>query len=150
MPFIKVYIHFVWSTKNRLPLLSSRTKRISVWNHIRNNARKNHIFLDHINGYNDHCHCLIAMKGTQSMADVMQLIKGESSRWINETNLCGAFFEWQDEYYAASVSPGMLGRVRNYIRNQEEHHKAKSFMDEIGQVNEMILLPSKDGSRGIG
>lgn len=60
----------------------------------------------------------------------MQLIKGESSFWINRQGLCKEKFEWQDEYFAVSVSQSMLNRVRNYIKNQEEHHKHKTFKEE--------------------
>ena len=59
MPFLKVYIHCVWSTKNRIPYLHSKEIRLTVWNHIRENAREKGIFIDFINGYSDHCHCLV-------------------------------------------------------------------------------------------
>ena len=60
MPFVKVYIHLVCSTKNRVPYLTSKELRLKVWNHIRENAHKKEIFVDFINGYSDHCHCLIS------------------------------------------------------------------------------------------
>ena len=148
MSFINVYIHFVWSTKNRLPLLASRSKRIKVWNHIRNTAISHNIFIDHANGFHDHCHCLVSMKSTQTMEQVMKIIKGESSRWINEANLCNGTFEWQDDYYAASVSPNMIEKVRAYIRNQEAHHKNKSFGDELKVINELIHFKSPSEDEG--
>ena len=61
----------------------------------------------------------------------MQLIKGESSFWINKNRLCKTRFEWQDEYFAASVSESIVGNVRKYIANQEEHHRGKSFDEEL-------------------
>jgi REP element-mobilizing transposase RayT len=61
MPFIKVYIHFVWSTKNRIQFLDTKELRQLVWNHIRKNAKKKGIHIDFINGYSDHCHCLISL-----------------------------------------------------------------------------------------
>jgi hypothetical protein len=63
----------------------------------------------------------------------MQLIKGECSHWINDNNLCKSKFEWQDEYYAVSVSQSKTKKVRQYIKNQEEHHKNKSFNDEVDE-----------------
>jgi len=60
----------------------------------------------------------------------MQLIKGESSFWINKNKLTQSKFEWQDEYFAVAVSESMLENVRNYIRNQEDHHKKKTFNQE--------------------
>ncbi len=68
----------------------------------------------------------------------MQLIKGESSYWINKQNMCKRKFEWQDEYFAASVSESMVEKVRDYINNQEEHHKKKSFQDEYAQFSEKL------------
>ena len=61
----------------------------------------------------------------------MQLIKGESSFWINKNRLCRTKFEWQDEYFAVSVSESTLESVRKYIANQEEHHRKRSFDDEF-------------------
>ena len=136
MPFIKVYVHFVWSTKNREPLLTSKELRIKVWNHIRENAREKGIFIDHIGGHQEHCHCLISLGSDQSIQKIMQLIKGESSFWINKQGLIARKFEWQEEYFAASVSDSMLNRVREYIKNQEEHHRKKSFQEEY---NDFII-----------
>jgi len=87
MPFIKVYVHFVWSTKNRYPFLNSKEIRAAVWQHIKENAQTKGIFVDFVNGYSDHCHCLVSMNMDQTIQKTMQLIKGESSFWINKTNL---------------------------------------------------------------
>ena len=131
MPFVIVYIHFVWSTKNRQNMLSTPEIRQKVWQHIRENAKEKNIFIDFINGYADHCHCLISLGTDQTMSKVMQLIKGESSFFINKLNLCGGKFEWQDEYYAVSVGFSALEQVREYIKNQEEHHKQTTFQNEF-------------------
>lgn len=136
MPFIKVYIHFVFSTKKWEPLLHSQEIRSKVWNHIRENGKKKGIFIDCINGYNNHCHCLISLGSEQTISKVMQLIKGESSFWINKNNLCKGKFEWQDEYFAVSVSESILNRVRNYIRNQEKQHRLKTFKEEYDEFLE--------------
>ena len=66
----------------------------------------------------------------QTIQKVMQLIKGESSFWINKENLTNKKFEWQDEYFAVSVSESMIETVRNYIKKQEEHHTKKTFDQE--------------------
>ena len=65
------------------------------------------------------------------MSKIAQLIKGESSRWINKNNLVQGKFIWQDDYWAVGVSESHLKSVRNYIRCQEEHHKEKSFSEEV-------------------
>lgn len=130
MPYTKVYIHCVWSTKNRIPYLDSPDLRKQVWMHIKNNAVEKNIFIDHISGYADHCHCLISLGTDQTIQKTMQLIKGESSFWINKNQLTDQKFEWQDEYFAVSVSESMIHKVREYIKKQEEHHLKKTFEDE--------------------
>lgn len=130
MPFTKVYLHLVWSTKDRFPFLNSVELRQKVWNHIKENANSKGIFIDFVNGYEDHCHCLVSLGIDQTIQKTVQLIKGESSFWINKNLSLSKKFEWQDEYFAVSVSQSMVPKVRNYIKNQEEHHKKKSFQEE--------------------
>jgi len=71
------------------------------------------------------------------------LIKGESSFWVNKNKLIPGKFEWQDDYMAYSVSDSIVKRVRNYIANQEEHHKVKSFGEEyenfMNEAKEKLL-----------
>src|SRR5687767_2672555 len=100
MSFIKVYIHYVWSTKNRFPFLEHPDVRRNMWNHITENARKKDIFLDFINGYSDHCHCLISLGANQTIQQIAQLLKGESSLWANKEKLTDNKFGWQDEFFA--------------------------------------------------
>src|SRR6186713_1719862 len=72
MSYLKVYIHFVWSTKNRIPFLTTHDLRQKVWGHIKENASKKGIIIDRINGYQEHCHCLISLGKDQSPSSVMQ------------------------------------------------------------------------------
>ena len=130
MPWIKVWLHLVWSTKERFPYLNDDI-RSEVFEHIRANAREKGIFIDFINGYVDHVHCLISLGSDQTIAGVMQAIKGESSFWINKNHLTKARFAWQEEYFVVSVATSEIDRVRKYIKNQEEHHKAVSFDQEF-------------------
>ncbi len=133
MPLVKVYIHFVWSTKNRYPFLDTGELRLKVWNHIRDNAKEKGIFIDFVKGYSDHCHCLVSLGIDQTIQKVIQLIKGESSFWINKNELTKDKFEWQEEYFAVSVSESMLDKVREYIKDQEDHHSKKTFQDEYDE-----------------
>jgi REP element-mobilizing transposase RayT len=136
MPFIKVYIHFVWSTKNRYPFLVTSELQKAMWQHIRDNGKKKGIFIDFVNGYKEHCHCLVSLGDDQSIQQIMKLIKGESSYWINKENLLTEKFEWQDEYFAVSVSESHIDRVRNYIKNQADHHSRKTWEDEYSNLIE--------------
>lgn len=86
MPYIKVYIHFVWSTKNRIPYLTTKTLREAMWKHIRENGKEKGIFIDFVNGHQEHCHCLVSLGTEQSISKVMQMIKGEAAFWFNKQN----------------------------------------------------------------
>jgi REP element-mobilizing transposase RayT len=130
MPWVRVWIHFVWSTKDRAPFLKDNI-RPKVFQHIRDNARQKDIHIDFINGYIDHVHCLISLGTNQTIEKMMQLIKGESSFWINKNGLCKTKFGWQEEYFAVSVSETNVAGVRKYIASQEEHHRTNSFDDEF-------------------
>lgn len=69
----------------------------------------------------------------QTIQKTMQLIKGESSFWINKNKLTKEKFEWQHEYFAVSVSESAIDKVRDYIKNQEEHHHKKTFQEEYDE-----------------
>ncbi len=135
MPFVKIWIHCVWGTKKRIPFLVSE-KRKKVIEHIILNAREKGIVIDTLNGYSDHLHCLISLGATQTLAEVLRLIKGEASFWINKEKLTPYKFKWAEEYYAVSVSDSGIRNVRKYIYTQEEHHRKKTWEDE---QNDFIL-----------
>ena len=129
MSYIKIMVHCVWGTKNRSPILLA-VKRNQLIVHIKENARMKNIFIDSIGGYHDHLHCLVSLGADQSIAKVMQLIKGESSFWANSEKIMPQKLEWTEDYFAASVNEASLITVRNYIKNQEEHHLNISFKQE--------------------
>jgi REP element-mobilizing transposase RayT len=133
MPYVSVYIHFVWSTKNRVPYLKTKAIRTAMWQHIKENGEAKGIFIDFANGYQEHCHCLISLGTEQTISKVMQLIKGEAAHWFNQQNFISEKLEWQDEYFAVSVSESMLNKVREYIKNQEAHHSKKTFQQEYDE-----------------
>jgi putative transposase len=139
MAFIKIMIHAVWSTKYRHPVLTSDI-RGKVIGHIRENAKSKDIFIDRLNGYTDHLHCLMWLNAEMSIAKAMQLIKGESAFWINKQGLTKEKFEWASEYYAASVSESVVNRVRNYIDRQAEHHQKRTFKEECTEFLERYRI----------
>jgi putative transposase len=138
MSYVKNWLHCVWGTKNGLPLLRKEIRK-EILNHIKSNAKSKGIFIDTINGYSDHVHCLISLNADQTLAQVLQLMKGESSFWINRNKLTSIRFEWAVEYFGVSLSESHLPKVRDYIRTQEDHHKKmtweveyKKFLDDYG------------------
>ena len=78
----------------------------------------------------DHIHVLFGMRPTQSLADLMQDIKGDSSLWINKKRFVSGHFSWQEGYGAFSYSKSNVDNVIEYIKNQEIHHRKKSFIEE--------------------
>ena len=135
MPHVKVWIHFVWTTKNRLPLLTDDIRH-RVFEHIRQNAKLKGIFLDHINGWVEHVHCLISLGTEQTISEIVKLLKGESSHWINQQGLTKSKFQWQHEYFAVGVSESVVTKVRTYIRGQAEHHRKQPFDAEFQKMIE--------------
>ncbi len=130
MPFVRVWIHYVWATKNRSPILT-QDLRLSLFSHIQENAKLKGIYLDRINGHLEHVHTLISLGTSQTIDKVAQLLKGESAFWFNnKSGLKAPKLEWQDEYFAVSVSESGVENVRAYIDNQEVHHKKKPFAQE--------------------
>ena len=130
MSYVRVWIHAVWGTKNREPLLTKEIRPRMV-NHIRENARQKQVYIDRLNGYTEHLHCLFGLNADMTIAKTLQLIKGESAYWVNKEKVTPARFEWADEYYAVSVSESALDDVRAYIDNQEEHHKKRTYAEEV-------------------
>jgi putative transposase len=137
MSYVRMWVHLVFATKNRMPILT-KDIRYKVQQHIIENCKEKAVFLQAINGYTDHMHCLISLGKEQAIAKVAQLIKGESSFWINKNNLTKEKFMWQDDYFANSVSESKLQIVINYIKNQEVHHAKKTFESEVQEFEKNI------------
>ena len=132
MSYVRNWLHCVWGTKNKIPFITSKNK-LEIIKHIQENAKAKGIFMDCLNGDKEHLHCLISLHPDQTLAKVMQLIKGESSFWINKNKVCNSKFEWAVEYFAVSVSESQIERVRAYIKNQEEHHRYKTWEEEYDE-----------------
>ncbi len=131
MSWIRIWVHLVFSTKNGTPFLLTQEIRKKVFNHISENAKEKDIWLDVVNGHKDHVHCLLSLGREQTISKVVQLIKGESSFWINKNNLTPQKFSWQDDFWAVGISESYVDAVRKYIDNQEEHHRKKTFNEEV-------------------
>jgi putative transposase len=131
MSWVRIWVHLVFSTKNKKHYLNSSEIRSVFFQHIQKNAQEKGIWLDAINGYQDHAHCLISLGKDQTISTVAKLIKGESSFWLNRGGLIKSKFYWQDDYWAVGVSESHLEVVRIYINNQEKHHQLKTFTEEV-------------------
>ncbi len=133
MSWVRIWVHLVFTTHKSTPFFNFPEIRNQVFNHINENAKTKKIWVDSVGGHKQHVHCLISLGKDQTMSGIVQLIKGESSFWINQNKIVKGKFAWQDDYWAVSVSESHVNQVRKYIGNQEEHHRTKSFEEEIDE-----------------
>lgn len=127
--YTQIYLQFVFAVKHREGIISSSWKD-ELYKYITGIVQTNNHKLICINGMPDHIHILIGMRPTQSVSDLLQDIKGSSSKWINDKKLVKGKFEWQEGYGAFSYGKSQLKDVIAYIEKQEEHHAKKSFREE--------------------
>ncbi len=132
MSYVKIWIHAVWTVKKRAAILNQDVRH-SLFEHIHENALKKEILMEIVSGHSNHVHCLFRLKNNQTIENVMQLIKGESSFWFNKSKLSKNVLHWQKEYFAVSVSESQADVVKKYIKNQEEHHKVKTWDEEYNE-----------------
>jgi REP element-mobilizing transposase RayT len=133
--YVSNYMHCTFSTKNRHPVISSDLES-RLWPYIGGIARENRMKALAIGGTTDHLHALLSLPGMMSFAKAIQLIKGGSSKWINDTFPGSGRFQWQEGYGAFSVSASQVPKTIAYINNQKEHHRKKTFQEEFLELLE--------------
>ena len=127
--YSRLWIHLIWGTLGREPMLDKRAAALASTN-LTNYAREKNIYMK-INFFNaDHTHALIDLPTDKSIEQVVQLLKGSSSHWVNEQKLVKGRFAWGRGYGAFSVSHSDVERVAAYIANQEEHHRKWTYAEE--------------------
>jgi putative transposase len=127
--YTQLYIHCVFAVKYRAAMLDThwdQRLRLYITAIVQNNKHK----MIAINNVADHLHLFIGLHPEQSISAMMQLVKGDSSEWINKEKLTKIKFQWQAGYGAFSYARSQVDAVAKYIMNQQEHHKKESFKDE--------------------
>ena len=124
----RVYVHIVFSTKHRKPLLHDRAFRNEVHAYLAGACNGQDSPSVIVGGVADHVHILCRLSRTRTLAELVREIKRTSSKWIKRSRM--AHFGWQNGYGAFSVSHGHVGRVRRYIARQEAHHRKQTFQEE--------------------
>lgn len=147
--YTKIWLYLIWGTHNREKLLINKELRKKLSEFLFNYAKEKNIFIkvNYVNS--DHVHSIIDLPTDKTIAEVMQLLKGASSYWINQQ--VDFKFAWAKGYAAFSVSESNLTRVINYILNQEEHHHKKSFTEEYEEFlakHNFLLSNSKNSVNG--
>ena len=127
--YTQIHIHAVFAVQNRLSLIQQQWQG-ELYRYISGIISKNGHKLLQIGGMPDHVHVFFGMRPSQSLSDLMQDIKGDSSKWINQKRFVDGIFSWQEGYGAFSYSRSQITDVVKYIDNQAEHHMRKTFIEE--------------------
>ena len=130
----KIWIHLIWATKNRDKVLFDKQVD-QIHAHIIKKSKNLKIPFEILDIQAEHIHGLINLPPNKLLSEFIHNIKGESSSWINKNDLVNGPFSWQKGYRAFSVSASQLETVKEYIKNQEEHHRNKSFSEEYENLN---------------
>jgi putative transposase len=125
--YIANFVHYVFAAKGRIHSIP-KDRQEQLWAYLLGIANNLHIKTLAVGGTANHVHVLVGLPPTIPVAQAVQKLKANSSRWLNEQGLT---FQWQEGYGAFSVSPSLLNTVRAYIRNQEKHHVKRSFEEEF-------------------
>ncbi|WP_417939042.1 IS200/IS605 family transposase [Flavobacterium sp. RS13.1] len=125
----QIYIQAVFAVKYREAVIEEewRSKLLGVIGNLINESGCKTII---VNGVEDHIHCLLALKPTISISELMKTIKAKCSKYINDNKLTKSKFSWQEGYGAFSYSQSQIDSFYKYIENQKEHHKKQDFKDE--------------------
>ena len=140
----EIWIHAVWGTKDHIPLLKDGFKAELI-RHIHTKIEEMGCPLRIVNGPADHLHALFLLNIEKTLADVLQMAKGESAHWVNQQQFLKTKFAWQTGYGGFSVSPTMVKKVEVYIRRQEEHHRKMTFQEEYERFMIMMGFPIGPG-----
>ncbi|MEP6805364.1 MAG: IS200/IS605 family transposase [Flavobacterium sp.] len=141
--YSQLYIHIVFAVKGRQNLISANYKD-EIYKFITGIITNKQQKLIAINGMPDHVHILIGLKPDKSISDLVRDIKANSSKFINDKKWINGKFEWQTGFGAFSYSHSQLTNVINYIHNQEEHHKTKTFKEEYIEFLKLFNVDFKN------
>jgi putative transposase len=130
--YTQIHIHCIFAVKYRKALITNDWKE-RLHKYITGIVQNNKHKMISINSMPDHLHMLFGMRPDQSLSDLMRIVKGDSSEWINNEKLTPSLFRWQEGYGALSYSKSQIHKVATYIENQEIHHKKITFLDEYRQ-----------------
>jgi len=131
---VQVYLHIVFSTKDRQAFLQDKDLRSRVHGYLVGACKNQGAPSLKIGGVEDYIHILCRMAKVISISYLIQELKRESSKWVKEEDPALRKFYWQSGYGAFSVSPSHVPGLLEYIENQEEHHKHESFKDEFRRL----------------
>ena len=124
------YLHLIWAVKDRMPLLNTEKAVKSVTGYLHSYLNELGIYVHALYINPEHIHLLIDLPTNRTIEDIVKLIKGSSSHWINQNNIIEYKFAWSVGYAAFAVSKSNVEKVAQYILNQKEHHRRITFAEE--------------------
>ncbi len=133
---VQVYLHIVFSTKLRRPYVKDKVLQEQLYGYMSGICKNLSCYALKIGGDENHVHLLTRHSKTLAISDFMRELKRSSSTWLKTQNPALASFHWQDGYGAFSISPSHVADVKEYIANQETHHRKESFQDEFRRLCE--------------
>jgi REP element-mobilizing transposase RayT len=131
---VQIYVHIVFSTKDRVPFLLDATFRERVHAYLKGMCENQGCPSLQIGGVEDHVHVLCRLSKTLDVATLIRELKRDSSKWVKQENPACPDFYWQNGYGAFSISPSHVRPVIAYIENQIEHHRQESYQDEFRRL----------------
>ncbi|MCP3956765.1 MAG: IS200/IS605 family transposase [bacterium] len=131
--YTNLLYHLVFSTKNRVACIGGEIQE-PLYQYIGGVIRGEGGTLIEIGGVADHVHLLARFKASVAVATMVRRIKTSSSKWMSQRPGAGPKFAWQTGYGAFSVSESQVGQVRRYIQNQAEHHRRRTFQEELREI----------------
>jgi len=132
----QVWLHIVFSTKDRRRFLENDSFREQMFRMLSHQVKECGCINASVGGHIDHVHLLVGFSRTRTIADLVEHVKTETSKWAKKVADGTADFRWQSGYGVFSVSHSMKDKVDQYIRHQNEHHATKSYQDESRQLCE--------------
>jgi REP element-mobilizing transposase RayT len=130
----QIYLHIVFSTKNRAPLLRDKSVREALHAYLAGTCRNLESPSLIVGGVEDHVHILCRFAKNVTIAQLIRELKRESSKWIKTNGGALASFYWQNGYGVFSISPAHVPALREYIAHQEEHHRNETFQEEFRRL----------------
>jgi REP element-mobilizing transposase RayT len=128
--YVSCLVHCVFVTKDRRRVIPPDLQA-RLWPYLGGIARENKIRALEIGGVEDHVHCLLSLPSTLSVAKAVQLLKGNSSRWVHDTFPEHWTFAWQEGYGAFSIGVSGVASTVRYIQDQPNHHRKLTFREEM-------------------
>lgn len=130
----QIYVHLVFSTKDRRPLLADQNIRDEMHKFIGGASNQLDCPVLRVGGVADHVHILCRLAKTLAVSELVKELKRTSSLWVKTKSIAHGDFHWQNGFGAFSVSPGHVEPLRTYISSQDDHHRTESFQDEFRRL----------------